>query len=63
MAVSISLLCLWALLSSNLVSQVSGQRLKEGGSINKSLVSLGTVIKQLGESGFRAETEGGWQYQ
>ena len=50
MAVSISLLCLWALLSSNLVSQVSGQRLREGGSINKSLVSLGTVIKQLGEA-------------
>ena len=27
----------------------TGQRLREGGSINKSLVSLGTVIKQLGK--------------
>ena len=27
----------------------TGQRLREGGSINKSLVSLGTVIKQLAE--------------
>ena len=33
-------------------SGATGQRLKEGGSINKSLVTLGNVISALGELGF-----------
>ena len=32
-------------------SGATGQRLREGGSINKSLVTLGSVISTLGETG------------
>lgn len=44
--------CMYINLYSERASQTGaeGQRLKEGGSINKSLVCLGNVIQALGES-------------
>lgn len=41
-------------------SGATGQRLKEGASINKSLVTLGSVISVLGRARFRLFTRKWW---